>query len=60
MERRPKEFDAVAESRKWREAAALALEGKSVEEVVAFYAAVANQHRTERATRRSRVISATK
>jgi hypothetical protein len=52
METKTKVFDAVAESRKWREAASRKLDAMSVEERLAYLNTVAERQRTKLRARR--------
>lgn len=47
------EFDAVAESRKWKEAVAKETEGMTPEETVAYFERAAVRHRFEAALRQA-------
>ena len=51
-----KTFDAVAESRKWKEAAARETEGMTREEVLAYFAPEAVHRRFRQALDRSRSL----
>lgn len=54
MEARTKTFDAVAESRKWKQAVAKETEGMTQEQTLAYFDRVAVQHRFDAALRPSR------
>jgi hypothetical protein len=54
METTTKTFDAVAESRKWKEAVARETEGMTCEQVVAYFDREAVQRRFQGAIERSR------
>jgi len=53
MKARTKKFDAVAESRKWKEAVAKATEGMTTEEVMAYFDPVAVRRRFKAALRQA-------
>ena len=53
MEAKPKTFDAVAESRKWKEAVAKETEGMTPEETVAYFDRAAVSRRFKEALRRA-------
>ena len=53
MRRKPKKFDAVAESRKWKEPVAKETEGMTVEETLAYFDNAAVRRRFEAALRRA-------
>jgi hypothetical protein len=54
METKTKTFDAVAESRKWKESVGRATEGMTREEVLAYFDPKAVHHRFQQALERSR------
>jgi len=54
MEMKMKTFDAVAESRKWKESTARETEGMTREEVLAFFDREAVSRRFQQALERSR------
>ncbi len=54
MKARTKKFDAVAESRKWKEAVAKETEGMTPDEVVAYFDRAAVRRRFEEALRRAK------
>ncbi len=63
METTTKTFDAVAESRKWKEAVARETEGMTREQVVAYFDRGAVRRRFQEAlerTRRQETVSASK
>lgn len=53
MKARTKRFDAVAESRKWKEAVARQTEGMTLAETLAYFDRQAVGHRFEAALRRA-------
>ena len=53
MKARTKKFDAVAESRKWKEAVAKETEGMTTEEVMAYFDRAAVRRDFEAALRRA-------
>jgi hypothetical protein len=53
MEGKRKRFDAVAESRKWKEAVGKRIEGMTPEEIVAYFDRAAVRRRFEEARRRA-------
>ncbi len=53
MKARTKKFDAVAESRKWKEAVAKETEGMTPEETIAYFDRAAVRRRFEAALRRA-------
>jgi hypothetical protein len=53
METKTKAFDAVAESRKWREATSRKLDAMSVEERLAYLQSVRQRYAAERKSGRS-------
>jgi len=54
MKARPRKFDAVAESRKWKEAVAKETEGMTPEETIAYFDRTAVRRRFEAALRRAK------
>ena len=54
METKTKAFDAVAESRKWKESVGRATEGMTREEVLAYFDREAVRRRFQQAMERSR------
>ena len=54
METKTKSFDAVAESRKWKESVGRATEGMTREEVVAYFDRQAVRRRFQEALERAR------
>jgi hypothetical protein len=52
METKTKTFDAVAESRKWREATSRKLDAMTVEERIAYLQGVRERHAAERKSRK--------
>ena len=54
MNARTKKFDAVAESRKWKEAVAKETEGMTPEQIVAYFDRAAVGRRFEAALRRTK------
>ena len=54
MEPKTKIFDAVAESRKWKESVGRQTEGMTREEVLAYFDTKAVRHRFQQALERSR------
>ena len=54
METKTKTFDAVAESRKWKESVALQTQGMTREEVLAYFDREAVHHRFQEALERAR------
>jgi len=59
MKARTKKFDAVAESRKWKEAVAKETEGMTPEETVAYFDRAAVRRRFEGALRRAKQAAKT-
>ena len=55
MEAKAKTFDAVAESRKWKEAVAKETEGMTPEETVAYFDRAAVSRRFKEALRRAQL-----
>jgi hypothetical protein len=53
MKARTKTFDAVAESRKWKEAVAKETEGMTVEQATAYFGRAAVRRRFDAALRRA-------
>jgi len=53
MRARTKEFDAVAESRKWKEAVAKETKGMTVEQTIAYFDRAVVRQRFEAALRRA-------
>jgi hypothetical protein len=53
MKARTKRFDAVAESRKWKEAVAKETEGMTAEQTIAYFDRAAVRRRFEAALRRA-------
>jgi hypothetical protein len=58
MKTKIKTFDAVAESRKWKESVALETEGMTREEVLAYFDREAVHHRFQEALERAQASSA--
>jgi hypothetical protein len=54
MDTKTKTFDAVAESRKWKESVARATEGMSREEILAYFDREAVRRRFQEALERAR------
>ncbi len=57
MRARTKKFDAVAESRKWKEAVARETEGMTVEQTIAYFDRTAVRQRFDAALRRAEQAS---
>ncbi|OHB66688.1 MAG: hypothetical protein A2Y76_14255 [Planctomycetes bacterium RBG_13_60_9] len=53
MKARTKKFDAVAESRKWKEGVAKETEGMTPEEIMAYFDRATVRHRFEAALRQA-------
>jgi hypothetical protein len=60
MKAKTKTFDAVAESRKWKEAIGKKIEGMTPEEIVAYFDRAAVHRRFEEALRRAEQASEAK
>ncbi len=54
MKAKTRTFDAVVESRKWKEAVGKKIEGMTPEEIVAYFDRAAVRHRFEEALRRAK------